>query len=101
VKQPSFPPLPTVVAGLAGPIRVLRSDKVRVGGAAAWGYWEKGKRLIVIDRRAPMRQQWVAFFHELQHAALDDTGIDNIVSKKVAEAICDAVSSARMRERFG
>jgi hypothetical protein len=33
--------------------------------------------------------------------ALDDSGLSNGMEAAIVEAICDAIASARMRERFG
>jgi hypothetical protein len=33
--------------------------------------------------------------------ALDDAGLSNGMNYELVEAVCDAIASARMRERFG
>ena len=46
-------------------------------------------------------QRWRTFYHELTHVAVIDSGLANNLRDKIHEALCDAMATARMRERFG
>lgn len=70
-------------------------------GSECWGIWDESIRTITLDKTATKRHQWRVLFHELGHVALDDSGLSNGMDASVVEAICDAIASARMRERFG
>lgn len=70
-------------------------------GDTAWGLWKLETRVIELEQNAPRALQWTTLYHELVHAALDDSGLGNLFTDAQQEAICDAMASARMRERFG
>jgi len=40
-------------------------------------------------------------YHELTHAALDDSGLSQGMTDAMQESFCEAMATARMRERFG
>jgi len=48
---------------------------------------------------------WRVYFHELTHVALTESGLANVLLPVIhdegIDAICDAIATARMRERFG
>jgi Zn-dependent peptidase ImmA (M78 family) len=75
--------------------------QVRTDQSEAWGTWEPHTRTVEIDRSAPPAHQWRTLFHELAHVALDDAGLSNGMHDDLVEAVCDAIATARMRERFG
>jgi Zn-dependent peptidase ImmA (M78 family) len=70
-------------------------------GTECWGIWDDSTRTILLDKSANRRHQWRVLYHELAHVALSDAGLDNGIGDELVEAICDAVATARMRERFG
>lgn len=97
-----FPPLPRVVDAPGGPVTVrfglaLKDDE----GKAALGHYEDRPRLITIDASEPRRHQWLILFHELAHVAIRDSGVGHALTDTVEEILCDAIATARMRERFG
>jgi Zn-dependent peptidase ImmA (M78 family) len=96
-----FPRLPRVVEAPGGTVTVTPRRRPKADGDEVWGSWDEGRRRIEIDSEAPLRHQWKTFYHELAHAALSDCGVDEILDEKAAEAVCDAIAIARMRERFG
>lgn len=77
------------------------AGKVRTPEHEAWGTWEPHTRTVEIDTSAPMAHQWRTLFHELAHVALDDAGLSHGMHDDLVEAVCDAIATARMRERFG
>lgn len=100
----TYPKLPSKVMGAGGPVtiklrnsRMLAEDKER----EVWGTWDESRREIELDTRGSMPHQWRVFFHELTHAMLSDSGLENLLTDQVVEAICDANATARMREKFG
>lgn len=58
-------------------------------------------RTIEVATTATKRHQWRTLYHELAHAALDDSGVSQGMSEAMQETICEAMATARMRERFG
>lgn len=97
-----YPPLPTTVDCPGGTVEVVKLPVVKhQDGSECWGLWEDNLRRISIDETAPMRHQWLVFYHELTHVAITDAGLDNVLDKNTHEAICDAIGTMRMRERFG
>lgn len=64
----------------------------------AW-YWETQN--IRVDTTRPVRVQWHTLYHETCHAAMDGAGLTAVRPYDDQEAICDAIASARVRERFG
>lgn len=87
------------VNGTLGPIAV-----VRVAGLMAenseYGSWVWHLRRIHLDAGLTGRALWHTFYHEQAHAALDDAGI-KFPTKELEEHVCDAIATARVRERFG
>lgn len=97
-----WPPLPTMVQGLAGPITVKVTVGLKdEGGAELWGSWEQNTRTIEIDSEASPEFRWHTLGHELCHATLGDSGLVNQVEEGLAEALCDAAGSARIAEMRG
>jgi hypothetical protein len=74
--------------------------RVRVEGEPCWGSWEPESRLIRIEKGAPRQHQWKTLYHELVHAALHDAGLDELLTDAGHEAVCQALSSARVAERL-
>lgn len=97
-----WPPIPTTVQGLAGPITVkLVPNPKDEEGNELWGSWEQHIRTIEIDEAAPVEFQWHTLGHELCHAVLGDAGYVNTIEADDQEALCDAFGSARVQEMRG
>ena len=98
-----YPELPTKIMGMAGPIVVrMRTARTTVReDKDTWGTWDDSTRTIDIDAGARREHQWRVYYHETMHSCLADSGIENMFADNIIETICDAVASARMRERFG
>lgn len=98
----SFPALPKSVMAPGGEVSVsLVANIKHPDGDECWGIWDDAARTITLDKTAMKRHQWRVLFHELTHVALDDAGLSNGMNDELVEAVCDAIASARMRERFG
>lgn len=98
-----WPRLPQQVEGAGGPIRVVvvRGYVTHEDGEECMGTYEHETRTIRVASRLRGRQRWHTFYHELIHAALTDSGLWNQLGKQKQEALCDALATARVRERFG
>ena len=97
-----YPPLPKAVIGLSGAITVEVVDALKDDdGTPCWGLWSQIGRRVQVQRSADKRHEWAVLYHELVHAALDDAGVSHLLSEAHIEALCDALASARVRERFG
>lgn len=96
-----FPPLPSLIRGSAGPVKVRLRRNLKLEGQGCWGLWDGAKRTITIDKTASREHQWRVLFHELVHAALHDAGIENMMDEQGVEAICDALATARIQEFRG
>lgn len=91
-----LPPLPKQVDAPLGPVRVVLAPL----GDDYGDFLEERREVRINETLSPM-QRWVTLYHELTHAALSDCGVDEVITEEMAEAVCDAVSTARFRERFG
>jgi Zn-dependent peptidase ImmA (M78 family) len=95
-----YPKLPETVQAPGGPVSVTLATSVG-DGDDSWGTFEQGTRQIRIDSKAPRRHQWWTLYHELVHVALNDAGLDEMMTGEAQEALCNAIAAARVRERFG
>lgn len=97
-----YPPLPKELEGPGGTVTiVLTKEPITYESAECWGLYDSEARTITIDARVKPRQRWLTLFHELAHVALIDAGLNNGIADTLHETICDAIATARMRERFG
>lgn len=97
-----YPPIPKHVNTMRGPVPIKIVDGLKDDdGDTAWGLWQLKPRRIELEKSAPLALQWTTLYHEIVHAALDDSGLGNLFTDQQQEAICDAIATARMRERFG
>jgi len=97
-----WPAIPKVIYGAGGPIRVrLIKHVLSDDREACWGTWSAGERVVRLTRAATLEHRWRTLFHELAHAALDDSGLTNLFSPAGNEALCDAVANARLQEMRG
>ena len=94
-------PLPRRVQCVGGSVAVRRRAGLRTGKREAWGLWDAENRTIWVAVQIPRELQWRVFYHELMHACLSDSGLENVLPEDGVEALCDAVASARMVEQMG
>lgn len=97
----AYPKLPETVFASGGDVIIVLKPRIKHGTEELWGSWEESTRVVEIDSTASPRHQWRTFYHELTHVALTDSGADELLTDGTTEMICDAISTARMRERFG
>lgn len=93
-----WPRLPRQVMGLGGPIEVVRRRRIIEGKDDCWGLWDRERRRISILMAIPMEHQWRVFYHEMTHAMLTDSGLEEFLEDKTHEAICHAIASGRIQE---
>jgi Zn-dependent peptidase ImmA (M78 family) len=97
-----WPSIPRKVMMPGGPVVVVLTRRtIRHENSECWGLYDIERRTITIDVKAEPRQRWRTFYHELTHVAVIDSGLANSLRDNVHEALCDAMATARMRERFG
>jgi Zn-dependent peptidase ImmA (M78 family) len=97
-----YPPLPATVEAPGGTITIILRPTLRHNdGTECWGMWDAANRTIELATSGAKRHQWRTLYHELCHAALDDSGISQGMTEAMQETLCEALATARMRERFG
>lgn len=97
-----YPSLPATVEAPGGTITIILKPTLRhPDGTECWGMFDLANRTIEIATAAAKRHQWRTLYHELCHAALDDSGISQGMTDSMQETLCEALATARMRERFG
>lgn len=94
-----YPAIPKTIEAPGGPVTVTIGTVST--GEKDMGCWDPDARAISIRTGIAPRMQWSTFYHEATHVALADSGLGHLLSDKQQEAICDAVATARLRERFG
>jgi Zn-dependent peptidase ImmA (M78 family) len=101
-----YPPIPTQVDAPSGIIQIEMRDDLDGKDAKpddpdTMGQYDPLNRTIALRRKMPRRQQWHTLFHEYVHLWLNESGISNGLNGEFEEAVCDAISTGMMRERFG
>ena len=97
---PELPP-PSRVETPVGTVRVVPAPgPLVIEGDTVLGAWLWDQQRIVIDTATSPRTVWHTYYHELCHVALDAAGVSNMVTGEKQEAVCDAIATARLRERF-
>lgn len=96
-----YPKLPSKIMGAGGMIKIVRQAELTYEGKACWGLWDESTRTITIDSGATPEHARRVFYHEVAHAMLADSGIENLFDDNTVEMLCDMIATGRMRERFG
>lgn len=100
VVKKRYPPLPKEVQGAGGTLTIELIAKPG-DDAENMGHFDPATRHIQVLKSLRGDQRWMVFYHELAHAALWDSGAHNAVPGAAEEMVCDAIATARLRERFG
>lgn len=94
-----WPELPSEWQGMGGRISIVVTDAtLHDGDHECFGLWVASTRTITIDGTEKRSHQWRSLFHELNHATLADTGLENLFDERVVEALCDGFATARYNE---
>jgi Zn-dependent peptidase ImmA (M78 family) len=102
----TYPPIPESIDAPSGRIQIVMSDDLdgknpKPDDVDTMGQYDYLTRIISLRRKMTRRQQWFTLFHELTHLWLHESGLTNGLNHQLEEAICDAVGTGMMRERFG
>lgn len=101
-----WPPIPKVLDGLAGPIRVVvrRVESFKASdGDDCWGLYRPAKREIHLASKVPIALRWHTLIHEWSHAWLIDSGVVNVLRgtgedhEQAVELVCDSLATALVR----
>jgi Zn-dependent peptidase ImmA (M78 family) len=101
-----WPPIPRVVQGLAGSVRVVvrRSESFKSGdGDTVWGLYKPAERRILIAGKLPPALRWHTLIHEWAHCWLLDAGLPNLIHGDEAErnrnleVFCDTLATVAVR----
>ena len=112
VVKKRYPPLPKEVQRAGGTLTIeLIAKTIKAAferliakpgdDAENMGHFDPSTRHIQVLKSLRGDQRWMVFYHELAHAALWDSGAHNAVPGAAEEMVCDAIATARLRERFG
>ncbi len=96
-----YPPLPAKVMAPGGWVATVLEANLAEGEQKLWGKWDEALRRITVEKTVSREHQWRTWYHEWAHAALSDSGQDELMDQKQVEGLCEAFAIARMRERFG
>jgi hypothetical protein len=94
---PEWPPLPSTVPSVLGPVPVRVTPDLRLGKEPLMGSWSSYARVIRVRAGIAPAAQWQALEHERVHMELWDAGVV-IGDEELEDRICDAVATARVRE---
>lgn len=83
-------PLPTEVSAIGRPWKVVRKTQQDLDPGIL-GYTSITDRVIFVRPELAKNVAEQVFAHELVHSVLFDSGIHNLLSDKMQEALCDAL----------
>jgi len=86
--------VPNEIPSLLGPVSVHLVNEV--GDEDNCGDWSHEKREIRIRKSLPHTVIWHTFYHQQMHMILEDSGVAQLLTKKLDEAICDAFATYRV-----
>jgi hypothetical protein len=96
-----WPPIPKVLDGLAGPIRVKirRVESFKAAdGDLCWGLYRIAEREIHLASKIPPALRWHTLCHEWAHAWLMDSGLQNLLpNDQTVEVVCDSLATGMVR----
>jgi hypothetical protein len=100
-----LPPIPRVVIGILGPIKVRRVRNLcDENGRECGGLWYAEERVIHLALGQTRERAYYWLYHEHAHATFDDFDVrfpgkrDSHGDNVLEERACNAVASARLAE---
>lgn len=90
IPRRAYSPLGVVPVTLIDNLTALLDDvpkDAQVSGRFRWA-----TREIEVEREMPHAAQWYVYWHEVMHLALADSGVGNLLSHDLTEAVCDALA---------
>lgn len=94
-----WPPLPTVVMGILGPITVRVVDQPKGDDGDddyCEGTWRGKCRIIEVKKSGHPLNEWLTYYHELMHSWIEDQGVKMPQAKE--EEVCEAFARGRVLE---
>jgi Zn-dependent peptidase ImmA (M78 family) len=82
-----------MVYGRKIPIRYINKDQLNEHINGAEGLWDTYTRQIYINKEAPKCVQYYYIYHEMGHAVLTYTGLDQILSAELQEVIVQSFAT--------
>jgi Zn-dependent peptidase ImmA (M78 family) len=83
-----------MVFGRKIPIKYISREKLSTYIRDAEGIWDSYTRSIYICKDAPKNVQFYYIYHEVGHAVLCFTGLDQILPAEIQEVICQSYATA-------
>jgi hypothetical protein len=96
-----YPPIPLEFHAPGGDVRIEVVPIPETAETVDLGVFPMVERTVRLKKGMRAHQLWRTLFHEMAHVWLCDSGLSNGLKTQVEEAICDAVASGMMQERFG
>jgi hypothetical protein len=99
-RRRGLPPLPKFVYSALGPIPIELVKKFTDDkhGIEYQGEFDQHIRRIRILKKLSREQAWQVLRHEWLHAVLFDSGLTNVLTDKLEEQLCDAISTSLTAE---
>lgn len=72
-------------------IKVVVKGELEFEGGTAYGLYTPSKYLIELDKNTEHKEQVATLLHEAVHAALHVSGVGEMLSGPLEEAVCRAV----------
>lgn len=88
-KNEQAPPKSLSIGGKR--IKVLVKDGLEFEGGTAYGLYTPSKYLIELDKNTDHKEQVATLLHEAVHSALHISGVGELMSSQLEEAVCRAV----------
>jgi hypothetical protein len=93
----ALPPIPATIPSVLGDVPVTCVVDLRnLRDEACFGIWRSAQRDVRLEVNMSSITAWQTYWHEWAHILLWDASID--VSEELAERLCDALATARVRE---
>ena len=84
--------IPSEIYSHLGPVPVVPVENL-AKNENAHGVSKMLQRTIQIEPEQAPEAAWQTFFHEMAHFILWDAGLNNVLTDKQVEAICDATGT--------
>lgn len=92
-----LPPIPATTPSVLGPVPTTRIADLRDRkDRACFGIWRSDVRDVRLEANMDLTKAWHTYWHEWAHIVMDDAGV--MPEEAVAERLCDAFATARVRE---
>lgn len=83
-----------IVYGRKIPVKYVTKKKLDEMIIGAEGIWDSYERTIYICKSAPKNIQMYYIYHEIGHAVMNFTGLDQIIPPEIQEVVCQSYATA-------